>query len=112
MTATETLSSTTTQTTLPSDAVTKSVENNVQRPRIIRKAGVVENYYQQEIERNGCINPATILFKSKIDLFANIELVNRAVRLWKRTQPFLRARIVKNEKYEDLQYTDIFQSPN
>lgn len=100
MTATETL---TVETPKPT-ATTRPIENGVHtksveaepEPKVIRKIGLVEGYFHAEIERNASINAATILFRSQLDLFTNIELVKRAIRLWKRTQPFLRARVVKN----------------
>jgi hypothetical protein len=61
---------------------------------IIRKLGIIETYFHNEIENGSSINASTIKISSKVDLFQNFEFFNKAVRLWKKTQPLLRSRVV------------------
>lgn len=72
---------------------TRTTNNN--GTTTIRRLGLVENYFHGEIEKCSSINTNTILFKSKFELFNQIPLLNRAIRLWMRTQPFLRCRVDK-----------------
>ncbi|CAK9252667.1 unnamed protein product [Sphagnum jensenii] len=69
--------------------------------RLIRALGPTENYFHGEITRGSSINTNSILFNSKHDLFENVPLVTRAVRLWKRTQPFLRCRVNQSNSGEN-----------
>lgn len=55
---------------------------------------MIERYFHDEIEIGSSINASTILLSSQIDIFNNVSLFNTAVKLWKRTQPFLRSKVI------------------
>ena len=64
------------------------------KANLIRKLGIIENYFHGEIEKGTSINASTILITSEIDIFEYKDLFNKAVKLWKQTQPFLRSKVV------------------
>lgn len=65
---------------------------------MIRKLGGLEQYFHDQIEQNGTVNATSFLFTSKLDLFANKDIVIKAVNLWKKTQAFLRSKVNSQEK--------------
>jgi hypothetical protein len=78
--------------------MTTESQNKASESKIIRKLGVIERYFHDEIEIGSSINASTILLSSKIDIFSNVSLFNTAVKLWKRTQPFLRSKVIHLEE--------------
>ena len=69
----------------------------IRNHEIIRKLGMYERYFHDAIEEDSFINASTLLIATDIDLFENKRLVDKAARLWKRTQPFLRSKVIKTE---------------
>jgi hypothetical protein len=87
---------------------TTTTSNKASANKLIRKLGIFEHYFHNEIELNGSsINASTILLNSKVNLFENIELFNKAARLWQKTQPFLQSKVVDLNKENGIQ-PDLF----
>jgi len=63
------------------------------KDEMIRKLGGLEQYFQNELEKNGSVNATSFLFKSKLDIFAHKDVIYKAVSMWKKTQAFLTSRV-------------------
>lgn len=85
--------------------VNSNVKKNVNEKNIIRKLGIIETYFHNEIENGSSINASTITISSKVDLFENFELFNKAVRLWKKTQPLLRSKVIQLDEVNNQNNT-------
>jgi hypothetical protein len=62
--------------------------------KIIRKLGAFETYFHNEIEDDAFINATSLKFSSEIDLFANKDVITKAVSMLKQIQPFLSSKVV------------------
>ena len=71
-------------------------------PNLIRKMGLFESDFHTQVKNMGLINATSLLVASQIDLFANLDLINKSIRIWKRTQPLLCSKVIlksdKNDK--------------
>lgn len=65
---------------------------------MLRKLGNKEESTFKRLTAN--VFAITFRVESKIDLYANIEVVKEAIYEWKQTHPLLRSRIVKNNNEE------------
>lgn len=63
-------------------------------PTLIRKMGMHEQFFHEQIKFNGIINATAFFLSTSIDLFAHKDVISRSVNYWKRTQPFLSSRVV------------------
>ena len=68
--------------------------NNNNSNKLIRPLGAFETYFHNEIEVDCSINSSALMFTTSIDLFANKELIAKAVGHLKTIQPFLRSKVV------------------
>ena len=76
--------------------------------KIIRKLGIHETYFHDEIENDSSINASILLFKSRLNILAHVDAFNKAINLWKRTHPFLRSKVVHDPVRTHPQPTKYF----